>query len=65
MESNYVSILNMDSEFLHITSAEYISGYLLKLTFSNGDVRMFDFSRIYNKGIQQDNRTFEIHRASR
>ena len=23
------------------------------------------FSRIYNKGIQQDNRTFEIHRASR
>ena len=51
MESNYVSILNMDSEFLHITSAEYISGYLLKLTFSNGDVRMFDFSRIYNKGI--------------
>ena len=51
MESDYVSILNMDSEFLHITSAEYISGYLLKLTFSNGDVRMFDFSRIYNKGI--------------
>ena len=23
------------------------------------------FSRIYNKGIQQDNRTFEIHRATR
>ena len=41
----------MNTEFLHITAAEYISGYLLKLTFSNGDVRTFDFSSIYNKGI--------------
>lgn len=41
----------MNNEFLHITSAEYVSGYLLKLTFSNGDVRLFDFSRLYNKGV--------------
>jgi hypothetical protein len=41
----------MNTEFLHVTAAEYISGYLLKLTFSNGDVRTFDFSSIYNKGI--------------
>ena len=41
----------MDREFLHITQAEYISGYLLKLTFSNGDVRLFDFSQLYNKGV--------------
>lgn len=40
-----------NTEFLHVTAAEYISGYLLKLTFSNGDVRTFDFSSIYNKGI--------------
>lgn len=41
----------MNIEFLHVTAAEYISGYLLKLTFSNGDVRTFDFSSIYNQGI--------------
>lgn len=42
---------DMNTEFLHVTAAEYISGYLLKLTFSNGDVRVFDFSSIYDKGI--------------
>ena len=41
----------MNTEFLHVTAAEHISGYLLKLTFSNGDVRTFDFSSIYDKGI--------------
>lgn len=41
----------MDKEFLHVTSAEHVSGYLLKLTFSNGDIRLFDFSRLYDKGI--------------
>ncbi len=41
----------MNTEFLHVIAAEYISGYLLKLTFSNGDVRTFDFSSIYDKGI--------------
>ena len=41
----------MNAEFIHVTTAEYISGYLLKLTFSNGDVRLFDFSQLYNKGI--------------
>lgn len=42
---------DMNTEFLHVTAAEYISGYLMKLTFSNGDVRVFDFSSIYDKGI--------------
>jgi len=41
----------MNTEFLHIIAAEHIYGYLLKLTFSNGQVRLFDFSRIYDKGI--------------
>ena len=41
----------MNTVFLHVTAAEYISGYLLKLTFSNGDVRIVDFSSIYDKGI--------------
>ena len=29
----------------------FFAGYILKLTFSNGDVRLFDFSELYNKGI--------------
>lgn len=41
----------MNTEFLHITAAEHVSGYLLKLTFSNGGVRYFDFSSIYDKGV--------------
>lgn len=41
----------MNTEFMHITSAEYITGYMLKLFFSNGDVRYFDFSQLYDKGI--------------
>jgi len=42
---------DMNTEFIHVTAAEYISGYLLKLTFNNGDVRFFDFSSVHNKGI--------------
>ena len=41
----------METEFLHIVAAEHISDYMLRLSFSNGQVRLFDFSRIYNKGI--------------
>lgn len=41
----------MSNEFLHITGAEYISGYKLKLSFSNGGIRVFDFAQLYNKGI--------------
>ena len=41
----------MNSDPLHIIKAENLTGYILKLTFSNGDVRLFDFSELYNKGI--------------
>ena len=41
----------MNTDFLHITAAEYLSSYTLRLTFSNGDVRVFDFSTIYDRGI--------------
>ncbi len=41
----------MNNEFLHITAAEPISGFMLKLTFSNGEVRLFDFSMLYDQGI--------------
>ncbi len=36
---------------LKITHAEYISGYTLQLTFSNGEVRQVDFTPLMQKGI--------------
>jgi len=41
----------MENKILRITSAEYISGYVLRLTFNNGEVRDFDFAKIFDKGI--------------
>ena len=36
----------MKAMFLEIIRAEYVSGYTLKVTFNNGECRMFDFSDI-------------------
>ena len=38
-------------ELIYITSAKYVSGYILELTFNNGEVKLFDFTRLYDKGI--------------
>ena len=38
-------------ELIYITSAKYVSGYILELTFNTGEVRSFDFTRLYDKGI--------------
>ena len=38
-------------ELIYITSAKYVSGYILELTFNTGEVRLFDFTRLYDKGI--------------
>lgn len=38
-------------ELIYITSAKYVSGYILELTFNTGEVKLFDFTRLYNKGI--------------
>lgn len=40
-------------ELIYITSAKYVSGYTLELTFSTGEVKTFDFSQLYHKGICQ------------
>ena len=55
----------MQSEFLHIVEADHVSGYLLRLSFSNGDVRYFDFSTIYNKGIFQKLQDYNYFRNYR
>ena len=36
---------------LKITGAEYVKDYTLRLTFSNGEVRMMDFTPLMQKGI--------------
>lgn len=36
---------------LKITNAVYVRDYILALTFSNGEVRNFDFATVYNEGI--------------
>ena len=34
-----------------ITGAEYVKDYILRLTFSNGEVRTMDFTPLMQKGI--------------
>ena len=34
-----------------VTSAKYVSGYTLELTFNTGEVKTFDFSKLYSTGI--------------
>ena len=36
---------------LTVTNAEYVSGYTLRIAFSNGVVKLFDFSGELDKGI--------------
>ena len=36
---------------LTITHAEYVNGYVLRITFSNGEVRLVDFTPLMQKGI--------------
>lgn len=41
----------MDDVILKIVKAEHVENYILKLTFSNGEVRLMDFEPLMNKGI--------------
>ncbi len=36
---------------LTITHAEYVNDYVLRITFSNGEVRLVDFTPLMQKGI--------------
>lgn len=35
--------------FLEITNAEYLSGYILKVTFNNGECRTCDFTGVIER----------------
>ena len=36
---------------IKVVKAEYLSGYVLLLTFNDGEIKSFDFSTVYNEGI--------------
>ena len=38
-------------DILTITDAKYVDGYVLRLTFSNGEVRLCDFEPLADKGV--------------
>lgn len=38
-------------ELIYITSARYVSDYILELTFNTGEIKTYDFSQLYHKGI--------------
>lgn len=42
--------MNNDS-LLTVTDAQYVDGYTLRIKFSNGMERLFDFATEYTKGI--------------
>ena len=41
----------MKNPILCVSSAEYVSGYTLRLTFRNGEVLLVDFTPLMQKGI--------------
>ena len=41
----------MNNEVLTVIAAEYAHGHTLRLTFSNGEVRLVDFTPLMQKGI--------------
>ena len=41
----------MNTLLLRVTKAEYVKDYILKLSFNNGETRLFDFSSLFNQGI--------------
>ena len=41
----------MTNPILCVSSAEYVSGYTLRLTFSTGEVLLVDFTPLMQKGI--------------
>ncbi len=43
--------ISMKNPILCVSSAEYVSGYTLRLTFSNGEVLLVDFTPLMQKGI--------------
>lgn len=39
------------NELLTVERAEYVKDYTLRIRFSNGEERLFDFSREFSRGI--------------
>lgn len=52
----------MKDNILTVTDAKYLHGYVLLLTYSNGESKEFDFSKVYGKGICQKLKNMEYFR---
>lgn len=50
---------------LKIIAAEYVSGFILRLTFSTGEVRLVDFTPLMQKGICRKLQDLEYFRSFR
>ncbi len=48
-----------NNELLTVIRAEYLQGYTLQIWFSNGEVRVFDFSQELDKGVCQKLRNMD------
>lgn len=48
-----------------ITDAEYVKDYILRLTFSNGEVRTVDFTPLMEKGVCRKLKDIEYFRNFR
>lgn len=53
----------MTNTLLTITNAEYTEGYVLLLTFNNGEKRLMDFSPLMQKGICQKLQDLDYFKA--
>lgn len=55
----------MFNPILTVEEAEYVEGYTLKLRFSDGVVKLYDFSHDYNEGICTKLKDMEYFRRFR
>ena len=53
----------MDDIILKIVKAEYVENYIIKLTFSNSEVRLMDFKPLMDKGICTKLRDFDYFKS--
>lgn len=57
--------MQTNNPLLRITDAEYVNDYTLRLTFSNGEIRLVDFTPLMQKGICKKLQDIEYFKSFR
>ena len=57
--------MNIKNPLQKIVGAEYVSGYILRLTFNTGEVRLMDFTPLMQKGICQKLKDMDYFKSVR